>query len=884
MPKRPTPLPPQDPPPEAAKSLPGSTLRPDALDRLGTGFSASPQAESHERPTILSERFEYIEPLGGGGQGVVWRALDRQEGREVAVKLLHPRLRGEERWLRLAKREMQILHAIRHPHVIQTLAIFPEEAAFSMELLQGETLQTRLERGPLPLLEALGFLEETLDALDALHTAGLIHRDIKPANLFLTASEPPKLILLDLGIAHVPGRSLLSLTAGTPYYMAPEIVQGSGEITPQADLYSVGILLYTLLTGEIPILGSPDLTEGLTAIVDRASSAPLLPSKIEAIIACLRDDLAPLYRSLIQRDPSQRPTLQNLRQAVTSIQHRLRPFFEPQRPRFPAMALPLSFALQPAYSTLPTGTTLSLPLLLQLQAIHESQVDLQARPPVALSLCIDNSGSMQGQPMELVLDSIRLISEHLKDTDQIAVISFSNDAKIWLPLQPHQAQAKAAIQTILAELKADASTAMFAGLDAALDDLRKSESLLPRRLLLLTDGHPNSGPSSADALARIVRQKRGGTVVSTFGYGSNHNESILQAIATAGGGGYTYVESESMAPAAFAQEIGALFSTVARNARMILQPHRGCKVLRVRGDLEQAFSSEGLEVKLTDFIAGQKAEILADLEIDTSVAHPEGEPWATLRLTFWPPEEPEPIVVEKELHLSLQAHAPLDIAPDVSRLLLLFEVAEAWKEAKGFADHRDFAKAAAHLQPFLARLQAEPSWADEGGPIRDWYEQIVDEIEVYKSRPTAEQYQGFRKQSVAEMNLPGTPVYASKMSKLSLDQQNLVQQGIMESFRLDSHAEAYLERLDRQDHVLQRIPIQGKFSIGRVPGNEFQISSGSVSKRHAMIYPDKHGFLLSDLRTSNGTYLNGQLLTTPTHLKDGDRIQIGDVFFRFVLA
>ena len=197
-------------------------------------------------------------PLGAGGMGEVYKATDTRLDRTVAIKVLPEHVASDPDLKQRFEREARTVAALNHPHVCMLFDIGREgETDFLvMEYLEGETLEERLARGPLPLSEAVQQTLVILSTLEAVHRRGLIHRDLKPANLFLT---PHGLKLLDFGLAR-PIDPALAATAqmtqagtvlGTPQYLAPESLQGQ-PVDARADLFAVGTVLYEMLTGQPP--------------------------------------------------------------------------------------------------------------------------------------------------------------------------------------------------------------------------------------------------------------------------------------------------------------------------------------------------------------------------------------------------------------------------------------------------------------------------------------------------------------------------------------------------------------------------------------------------------------------------------------------------------
>ncbi len=205
--------------------------------------------------TVLAGRFEVLRPLGAGALAEVFAARDTATGEEVAVKVLHAHAAEDPELADRFRRELGLTRRLDHPGIVRVFELYEhrdERGArpfISMELLRGETLAERLERGALPPDEARRILRESLLAVQAAHAQGVVHRDLKPQNLFLL--EGGRVKLLDFGMARAAGsarHTAASTVLGTPGYLAPEVLEGTGGDV-RSDLYSLGAVFFELLTG-----------------------------------------------------------------------------------------------------------------------------------------------------------------------------------------------------------------------------------------------------------------------------------------------------------------------------------------------------------------------------------------------------------------------------------------------------------------------------------------------------------------------------------------------------------------------------------------------------------------------------------------------------------
>src|SRR5689334_3440753 len=220
--------------------------------------------------TVVAGRFELLAVAGSGGMGTVYRARDLTDGATVAVKILTGR---EVREAVRFEQEAAILSGLAHPAIVRYLTSGIAESGerfIAMEWLDGEDLAMRLDRKPITIAEAVAMARRAAEALAYAHGHGIIHRDVKPENLFLPALAIERLKVLDFGIARLArGARKLTRTGsviGTPGYMAPELVRGDRDVTPGADVCSLGCVLFQCLTGR-PVFEADDATALLATLL-----------------------------------------------------------------------------------------------------------------------------------------------------------------------------------------------------------------------------------------------------------------------------------------------------------------------------------------------------------------------------------------------------------------------------------------------------------------------------------------------------------------------------------------------------------------------------------------------------------------------------------------
>lgn len=254
-----------------------------------------------ENLRVIAGRYRLEGSVGRGGMGVVWRATDLLLGRQVAVKELavDPSLPAEESRSQRERtlREARAVAQLEHPNIIVVHDVVEDDERpyMVMELIEGSSLADRISaHGPVDAVEAARMGIALLGALRRAHGAGVLHRDLKPANVLL--SEEGRVVLTDFGIARVAGATTLTENGsfvGSPEYTAPERMSGA-RTGPESDLWSLGALLCTALSGE-----SPFHRDSLGGILHAVVSAEIHPPDEAAPIL-------PVVRGLLERDPDRR--------------------------------------------------------------------------------------------------------------------------------------------------------------------------------------------------------------------------------------------------------------------------------------------------------------------------------------------------------------------------------------------------------------------------------------------------------------------------------------------------------------------------------------------------------------------------------------------------
>jgi serine/threonine protein kinase len=257
--------------------------------------------------TILGGKYRIIEPIGKGGMGVVYKAEDIQLERTVALKFLPAELTEDSEARERFVREAKAAAALSHPHICTVYEIGEEENQYfiAMECIEGQSLKQKIHKGPLDQAEALDIAIQVAEGLEEAHKKGIVHRDIKPSNIMVTDKGTAK--VMDFGLAKVFGASLITKeakTMGTVAYMSPEQAQGQ-SIDHRTDIWSLGVVLYEMITGQLPFKGEYEQSV-MYAIVNKEAEPltkviPHISKALEnVVLTALSKNPANRYQSMAE--------------------------------------------------------------------------------------------------------------------------------------------------------------------------------------------------------------------------------------------------------------------------------------------------------------------------------------------------------------------------------------------------------------------------------------------------------------------------------------------------------------------------------------------------------------------------------------------------------
>lgn len=475
------------------------------------------------------------------------------------------------------------------------------------------------------------------------------------------------------------------------------------------------------------------------------------------------------------------------------------------------------------------------------------------RAPLAIVLAVDVSGSMAGDPLTHVMRSCEVLADLLTEKDELGIVTFSSNAAVLIGLTRMDAKGRASLRASLLTMHAHGSTNIHGGLGVAAGLLVSASTELRRVVVLMSDGQPNVGLSSASDLAGYVTGLK--LAVSTLGFGVHHDENVLAAIARAGSGRYAYIPDPISSRVDLARAALAHGGIVADRLELTLKTREGVSITQVLPEVAMRIGGGGVSFGVGDVFVDEGRTLAVELALDLEGPHDGRLLEATL--TGFSPDGTKHRVT---------ATVSVDVRSgdrtgdrDAQRDVVFVLADDARNVARAQADRGAIPAAVTLLRALVSRIDGlEGFVANDGSPLAELREQLVDEAANYEKSEDVEERSHRRKAAVSyQASVPSMPAAA----------------------RVPAPVPAFLVGLGGVAGN-QRFQLFTENKIGRSSMCELYVQSGSLSRVHARILFFNGEFRLEDMGSTNGTRLNAVVVRS-AKLNDGDRVDFGGAAYRF---
>jgi TolB-like protein/Tfp pilus assembly protein PilF len=344
--------------------------------------------------SLIAGKYRILEEIGQGGMGVVYKAEDLKLKRSVALKFLPPHLMDSPELKERFLIEAQAAAALSHPNicVIHEVGESEDRPYIAMEYLEGETLRNKIKKGPLKAEEALDLAIQIAAGLGESHRKGIIHRDIKSANIMVTEKGQAK--LMDFGLAKLRGGSSLTksqTTLGTVAYMSPEQARGE-ELDGRTDIWSLGVVLYEMLTGKLPFLGDHDQTV-IYSILHREpeslmKASPGTAPELERVVG----------QALAKKTAERYQTMEEFREDLEAVAEGFRPLKAKRRIRRKIFGLDVTYLFRAALAVI------LILLGLNVGGVRDRLLGRKSSPARAIRMAVLPFANLTGDPEQEYLN------------------------------------------------------------------------------------------------------------------------------------------------------------------------------------------------------------------------------------------------------------------------------------------------------------------------------------------------------------------------------------------------------------------------------------------------------------------------------------------------
>ena len=529
----------------------------------------------------------------------------------------------------------------------------------------------------------------------------------------------------------------------------------------------------------------------------------------------------------------------------------------------------IDLTVTPERSGVPLGQATDLAVVIDLRAAGDAVGG--PRPSLSVVFVLDASGSMQGDPIRQVKDSVERLVDLLAPSDQVSVVAFANNPIVVAERAPLTPAHKAHLKRRLQGVQANGGTGMTSGLQAGATALGARGQNQRQVVLLLTDGAPTDG-ASKESLGAIAQGLRPDISTTTLGYGPNHNADLLDGVAKAGGGQYWYIPDPQEAQVEFARALGAQGDVVVDGVELVLLPGEGTEIEEVLDGGRVRVSAKGLVLPRPDLRAEQLHTTIVRLRIDARSEAGRIQP-LSVQLRYRKAGQTTVRHVDVVLPVDV-VHGEPAVNLEALRKVALARAENKRAEARHQADQGRFDAAAVVLRAVVTELEALPGYVKmDASPVSEAVEQLIDEIQAYETRPSAQEYMEFRSTNLAVDIGQGSKHQSDNKAQSATSRALMA--GVVDQVVI---GDILVRRAGAPDRL---VPLSGELTIGRVEGNDIVLATGNISKRHTRIVARDGKVIVVDLKATNGTYVNGKRVGAPQIIGPDDKVFIGDFELRF---
>ncbi|HEX4419541.1 MAG TPA: FHA domain-containing protein [Kofleriaceae bacterium] len=478
------------------------------------------------------------------------------------------------------------------------------------------------------------------------------------------------------------------------------------------------------------------------------------------------------------------------------------------------------------------------------------------RAPLAVVLVVDVSGSMHGDPIAHVLRSCELLADLLTERDQLAIVTFSDHGGVRCGLTTMDAAGRVQVGRVLHGVATDGQTNLHGGLEVAAGVLMTAPAGLRRVMVVMSDGQPNIGLAAPNELASYVTGLK--LAVSSLGFGLQHDENVLAALATAGSGRYAYIPDPVLARVDLARAALAHGGIIADQLELRIEPAEGVELLQIVPATPLRVGGKGLATPIGDVFVDEGRALAIELLL-TLRSGATGR-LAAISVSGRAPDGTQ-LRTSASLDVDIRAGAPT-VDRDAQRDIVLVQAEAARAQARAQADRGALPAAVAILRQMIVRIEATVGFVrNDGSPLAELREQLEDEAANYERKSTAQERTHQRKATMVYTS--ATPGYQ----------------------RIPAPPPAVPAQLVGTAGPLagQTFPLRAENQIGRSASNDIVVHSAQLSRGHTRILFAGDRWMLQDLGSTSGSRVNGAAVRS-IKLAHGDLIALGDAEFRFELV